>query len=634
MRWAAILVSAMLALLGGAWALDRAFPPPMARFENLAREVTARDGRTLAVLPAAGGVWRLRSRPEDVPPHLLALLIAAEDRRFHDHPGVDPLALARAAAQWVRAGRVVSGGSTLSMQAARLLEPRPRNLRSKAIEIARALQLEWRFGKRGVLEIWLTLAPQGGNLEGLRAGSLAWFGRPPSALDAAESALLVALARRPEALRPDRHPEAARQARDAVLLARARAVASEAEIALAGEVPTQRHNLPRLAPHLARQLRQGPTTIDLDLQRAVETLAREALHRLPERVSLAIMVSDLRSRETRALVGGDWMNPARAGALDLSRAVRSPGSTLKPLIYALAFENAVVTPDTVLEDLPRRFGDYAPENFDRAFQGRLRIADALRQSLNQPAVALLNELGPLRLASAMKAAGVVARLPPGAEPTLPLALGGVGVTLREMVGLYAMLGDGGRAAGAGAQVVEARAAARAAAILVQPFPGGGPAGIAWKTGTSWGGRDAWSFGMDRQHVVGVWVGRPDGTPMPGATGARLALPLLAEVFERLPEAPRVPLPQRALSASAAAAPTTDALRLVFPPPRAVLPEAGRVVLRAAGGQRPLTFLVNGAPLPTDPARREVGWVPAGPGFYRITVLDAGGAAVATELRVR
>jgi penicillin-binding protein 1C len=631
-RFAFLGVAVLGLLIGGAWALDRALPPPMARFETLAREVTARDGRILSVLPAPGGVWRLHTRPKDVPPHLLALLIAAEDRRFHSHPGVDPVALGRAALQWIRAGRVVSGGSTLSMQAARLLEPRPRTLRSKLIEIARALQLEWRYGKRGVLEIWLTLAPQGGNLEGLRAGSLAWFGRPPPALDPAESALLVALTRRPEALRPDRHPEAARHARDAVLQARAPDIASQAEIALAGEVPTQRRDLPRLAPHLARQVREGPTTIDLDLQRALETLTHETLQGLPERVSLAIMVADLHSREMRALIGGDWMNQARAGALDLSRAVRSPGSALKPLIYALAFETGTVTPDTVLEDLPRRFGDYAPENFDRSFQGRLRIADALRQSLNQPAVALLNELGPLRLASAMKAAGVLPRLPPGAEPWLPLALGGVGVTLREMVGLYAMLGDEGRSVGAG-HVVERRAARVASAILVQPFPGGGPAGIAWKTGTSWGGRDTWSFGMDRQHVVGIWIGRPDGTSMPGATGARLALPLLAQVFERLPAAPRVATPRRALTIPASA-PSTDALRLLFPPPGAVLPEAGRVVLRAAGGQRPLTFLVDGAPLPADPARREVSWNPPGPGFYRITVLDAEGTAAGVELRVR
>ncbi|WP_424811807.1 penicillin-binding protein 1C [Roseococcus sp. YIM B11640] len=622
----------MLALLGGAWALDRALPPPMARFENLAREVTARDGRLLSVLPAPGGVWRLRTRPEDVPPHLLSLLIAAEDARFDWHPGVDPLALTRAAFQWIRAGRVVSGGSTLSMQAARLLEPRPRTLRSKLIEIARALQLEWRYGKRGVQEIWLTLAPQGGNLEGLRAGSFAWFGRPPSALDTSESALLVALARRPEALRPDRHPDAARRARDAVLLRRAPDIATGAEIALAGEVPARRRPMPRLAPHFARERREGPTTIDLDLQRGVESLARETLRRLPERVSLALMVMDLSSRETRAIVGGDWMNPSRAGALDLTRAIRSPGSTLKPLIYALAFEAGIVTPDTVLEDVPRRFGDYAPENFDREFQGRLRIADALRLSLNQPAVALLNGLGPLRLSSAMKAGGVVPRLPPGAEPALPLALGGVGVTLREMVGLYAMLGNGGRAAGAGQAVVEPRAARLATSILVQRFPGGGPEGIAWKTGTSWGGRDAWALGMDQRHVAGVWLGRPDGTPMPGATGAQLALPVLAQLFERLPPAPRPAAPQRTLATGSG--PPTDALRLLFPPPRSTLPEAGRVILRASGGQRPLTFLVDGVPLATDPARRETGWVPPGPGFYRITVLDAAGSAAGTQLRVR
>ena len=242
-------------------------------------------------------------------------------------------------------------------------------------------------------------------------------------------------------------------------------------------------------------------------------------------------------------------------------------------------------------------------------------------------MALLNEVGPLRLAGVMKAAGAIPRLPPGTEPSLPLALGGVGVTLREMVRLYAMLGDGGSG------LIERRAASLASAILVQPFPGGGPGGIAWKTGTSWGGRDAWAMGMDQRHVVGIWVGRPDGTPMVGATGARLALPLLAQAFERLPQAPRAPHVQRGLMNAGITAPT-DGLRLLFPPPRATLPEAGRVVFRAAGGQRPLSFLVNGAPLPTDPARREVGWVPPGPGFYRFSVLDAEGASARAELRVR
>ncbi len=638
-----------VALLAGAvLALDRAFPPDLSRLATTGTEVLARDGRILAVLPAPGGVWRLATATTEVPPHLVQLLIAAEDRRFRHHPGIDPLALGRAALQWLRAGRVVSGGSTITMQAARLLEPRPRTLRSKAIEMVRALQLEARFDKDAILGIWLTLAPMGGNIEGMRAGALAWFGRPAASLDPAEAALLVAIPRRPEALRPDRHPARARLARNALLTTRAAGApgisAADTAYALDAPVPAARQPMPRLAPHLARQL-TGPvaaTTLDLSLQRAAEEIAAAALRDLPRRASLAILVADLQAREVRALVGGDFGAAGRAGSLDLTRAIRSPGSALKPMLYALAFEAGIAAPETLLADLPRRFGSYAPENFDGGFAGRITVADALRQSLNLPAVALLSELGPLRFAAALKAAGAPPRLPPGADPALPLALGGLGVTLREMAGLYAALGGDGTAAPlrlqpgpavAPRRVFEPRAAGLAAAILVNPFPAGGPPGIGWKTGTSWGGRDAWAMGFDARHVVGVWVGRPDGTPLPGATGARIALPLLARMFERLPANPRQPLPARP-AAPVPAAPL-DRLRLAFPPPGAVLEEGGaHVTLRASGGRRPLTFLVDGRPLATEPARREAAWVPDGPGFYRVTVLDAEGAAVRAEVRVR
>jgi penicillin-binding protein 1C len=645
------LIAGSAVLVLAALALDRAFPPDLARYRTTGIEVLDREGSTLSLLPAPGGIWRLRTDAHDVPPHLLAMLIAAEDRRFRLHPGVDPLALGRAALQWMRAGRVVSGGSTLTMQVARLLEPRPRTLRSKAIEILRALQLEARFSKDEILGIWLTLAPQGGNLEGLRAGSLAWLGRPPAMLDAAESALLVALARRPEATRPDRHPDAARRARDAVLLARAAGAgevnAAERAIALAAPLPMQRHAMPRLAPHLARDMAGDAeagariaTTIDHALQRAAERLAEDVLRDLPERVSLALVVAEITTREVRVLVGGAFADPGRAGMLDLTRAVRSPGSALKPFVYALAFENGIARPDSVIADLPLRFGSYAPENFDRGFAGRITAADALRQSLNLPAVALLNEVGPIRFASLLKAAGVPPRLPAGAEPSLPLALGGAGMTLRGMVALYAVLGDGGRAGPLLVQAAERvrpvvmapRAAAQVAGLLVQPFPGGGPPGVAWKTGTSWGGRDAWALGLDARHVAGVWIGRPDGTPMPGATGRGLALPVLARAFALLPAAPREALPVRAAPAPFAEA--ADRLRLLFPMPGAVLAEGGAVTIRAAGGRRPLTFLVDGAPIEAERARREAGWVPPGPGFYRITVLDADGAAARAELRVR
>jgi penicillin-binding protein 1C len=354
------------------------------------------------------------------------------------------------------------------------------------------------------------------------------------------------------------------------------------------------------------------------------------------------VVADVETREVRALIGGEWGAESRAGALDLTRAVRSPGSALKPFLYAMAFERGIATPGTILADLPRHFGAYAPENFSRDFAGRVTAADALRMSLNLPAVALLEQVGALRFASALKVAGAAPRLPRGADASLPLALGGAGTTLREMTALYATLADHGRARplrllpGAppeARQAVEARAADQVAAILVQPFPGGGPGGVAWKTGTSWGGRDAWAMGFDARHVAGVWIGRPDGTAMPGATGRQGALPVLARVFALLPEAPRERL-RIAAEASRRGAPA-DRLRLLFPPRGAALADgAGPVVLRAAGGRRPLAFLVDGAPLPHEPARREVAWLPPGPGFYRITVLDADGVAASAPVRVR
>ena len=275
---------------------------------------------------------------------------------------------------------------------------------------------------------------------------------------------------------------------------------------------------------------------------------------LPPRASLAMLIADARSREIRAVFPGAWRDQARAGALDLTMAVRSPGSALKPFIYAMAFADGIAAPDTVVPDLPRRFGGYAPENFDRGFAGSITAADALRRSLNLPAVALLDRVGPLRFAATLRAAGATLRLPHGADPSLPLALGGVGITLRQAAGLYAALatdGTGGPLRLLADQpdsrpdFLPTVAAHLVADVLTRPLPAFGPQGIAWKTGTSWGGRDAWAFGFDSRHVVAVWIGRPDGTPLPGATGTSLALPQLARVFDLLPKAPRTIQPPQA-----------------------------------------------------------------------------------------
>ncbi|MCW3477632.1 penicillin-binding protein 1C [Limobrevibacterium gyesilva] len=627
------LAASAASLVAAAAVLDRAFPPDLSRLETVGTEVVDRSGRTLALLPAPGGVWRFRTAADDVAPVLVETLVATEDRHFWWHPGVNPLALARAALQDLSAGRIVSGGSTLTMQAARLLEPRPRTMRSKLIEVVRALQLERRFSKREILGIWLTLAPYGGNLEGARAGAMAWFGVSPRLLDPAQAALLVAIPRRPEALRPDRHAERARVLRDRILHADG------------GAMPAQRLRLPRHAGQALSGLLAGrvpasrvATTLDLPLQAALERLAAERMQALPERAALALLVAEP-SGDIRALATGGRIS------LDLTRAVRSPGSALKPFIYAMAFQDGIAGPETRLDDLPRRFGGYAPENFDRGFAGPVTAAEALRRSLNLPAVALLDRVGPLRFLATLRTAGVTLRLPAGADPSLPLALGGAGVTLRQAVGLYAALaGDGSVPAlrlrdddlVARQPFLPPRIAAMVADVLTQPFPDGGRAGVAWKTGTSWGGRDAWALGFDRGFVAAAWVGRPNGTPLPGATGRALALPLLARMFDLLPPAPRVAAPAPALADAArvATARPADGLRLLFPPAGAVLSNDGPVVVRAMGGRRPLTFMVDGAPLPHDPARREVAWLPPAPGFYRVTILDADGAAAHAAVRVR
>jgi penicillin-binding protein 1C len=625
---------AALAILAALFTLDRLFPPNLARLPTNGTEILDRQGKTVAVFPAPGGVWRFQASIDEVAPVLVDTLIKTEDRQFWRYPGVNPVALLRASLQDLRAGRIVSGGSTLTMQAARLLEPRPRTVRSKLIEIARALQLEWHFSKHDILGIWLTLAPYGGNLEGVRVGSMAWFGASARNLDAAQSALLVAIPRRPEALRPDRHPDAARAARDRILAMDG------------GDIPRARLPMPSHARQAVASL-AGPervaTTLDLPLQSGLERLASDQLRKLPERASLALLVMDAGTRQIRAIVsGGDHANEARAGSLDLTRAVRSPGSAMKPFIYAMALEAGIAGPETPLEDLPRHFGTYAPEDFDRGFAGGVTAGEALRRSLNLPAVALLDQIGPTQFAARLKLAGVALHLPPGAEPSLPLALGGAGITLRDLTGLYAALATDGTAGGPrllpelvarGGPFLQDRAASAIAAVLTQPFPTSSLPGIAWKTGTSWGGRDSWAFGFDRVNVVGVWVGRPDGTPLPGATGRGLALPLLARVFEVLPAAPR-DSPAIARPFTVNNAPTSNALRLLFPPPNAVVSGDGPVTLRAMGGRRPLTFLMNGAPLETDPTRREVSWVPAAPGFYRLTVLDADGGVARVSLRVK
>jgi penicillin-binding protein 1C len=585
-----LALAALLALL---LALDLTFPPPIPH-DAPGAVVVARDDTPLRTWPDADGVWRQPVTPDAVSPLYLQALLGYEDRWFYWHPGVNPVALARAGAQWLRHGRIVSGGSTLSMQVARRIDPPPgagsRSLRAKLRQIARALQLELRLSKREILTLYLNRAPMGGIVEGVEMASRGYLGRPALHLSAAEAALLAALPQAPSRLRPDRSPAAAQAARDKVLQRLqqlgtwdARTVAD----ARLEQVAVQPLRAQWLAPLAAERVRaqaradalpgassppglrpHSPaptvlrTTLSAELQAGVERLLLDRVEALPPRVSMAALVLDNDTLEVLAYAGSaDFGDPRRAAHVDMIRGVRSPGSTLKPFLYALALDEGLIHSESLLVDAPQSFGGYQPGNFQASFSGPVSVAEALQKSLNVPAVDLLERLTPQRFAAVLRAGGLRLRMAPGAEPNLSLILGGAGTTLEELTGAYRALARGGLAGRPRLTVeaprVEGRLMSAGAAFIVRDILEGGghperpftegARRLAWKTGTSFGFRDAWAIGVTDRHSVGVWVGRPDGTPNPGFFGANTAAPLLQDLLVLPPEgeappAPRVPPP--------------------------------------------------------------------------------------------
>jgi len=660
-------------------------PPSLDRGARLSTLVLARDGSILRGFLSADGKWRLPTAAADVDPLYRRMLIATEDRRFETHFGVDPLAVLRAAGQWVAHGHVVSGASTVTMQAVRLLERRSRTLAAKIAESGEALVLERRLGKDAILGIYLTLAPFGGNLEGVRAASLAYLGKEPVHLTAAEAALLVAIPRSPERLRPDRHPEGARLARDAVL----RRVASEGVIsdqtlaeAAAENVPSGRLAMAFHALHLARALRDEDasaavvrTTIDPMLQEEIEALLQREAAALDPQATLAALVVDNRERNIIAYVGNaDFLSAPRRGTIDMIAAIRSPGSALKPFIYAMAFDRLIIHPETVLDDQPRHFGDYAPGDFDGRFLGQVTAREALQYSLNVPAVAVLDRLGPARFTAALAAAGVSLKLPqPTTEPGLAVALGGDGISLRDLATLYVALSHDGAVAPLRTQVDapagrETRIFGPVASWYVDdilgsapPPPGMLPAEVrcarrlAFKTGTSYGFRDAWAVGYDSEVTIAVWAGRPDGTPMPGITGRATAAPVLFKIADLLGPPPAgtgtkspppgalvvadgrdLPAGLRRLDPGPAERAGRDGggPKILYPPDGSIVEWHGEEVpLEAAGGSWPLRWLADGRPLPPGQPRHALYWEPGGVGFSQLTVIDAAGRSAHATVRL-
>ena len=616
------------------------------------------QGRLLRLFTTADGYWRLPARLDRIDPQFICLLLSCEDKRFWSHHGIDPLAMSRALFQLLWHGRIISGASTITMQTVRLLHPRPRTMRSKLIEMAEALRLERHLSKRQILATYLTLTPYGGNIEGVEAACRFYFNKDAARLTPSEAALLISLPQSPEQRRPDRHPEQAEAARNQVLarlLDNGQLSAEQASLAQEQPVPRKRQPAPFLAPQLTGRLHALypqqellRTTLEQPLQDKMERIAAQAQQRFSSRKqTLALLILDNQTRHVLAHVGsGGW----RISNLDLTRARRSPGSALKPFIYGLAFEQGILHPETLILDQPTRFGSYGPDNFDRQHHGWIPAREALRRSLNLPAVQVLARIGPQRLLARFAELGIVLRGGTQAEqPGLSIALGGTAITLRNLTALYAALANQGRyrpltfnpAARPGPELrLLAPAAAWQIDRILRTMPCSGDR-IRYKTGTSYGFRDAWAIGYTQQHTVGVWVGRPDSGYGKHQTGAALAVPIMLQVFAALPQQAEEPVPAPAGVRRLAHSELPRHLQyftqtaipgqpvgpqIYFPVDGSTLQigSAPRLTLKAHGGAPPFHWLINGQPLPAEQQTAVASCVPPGAGLAEITLVDSAG----------
>ena len=587
--WCACLAAGLVVAAGFATRLpDTLFDHPVSSV------MEARDGSLLGARIAADGQWRFPAR-DPVPEKFATAAIAAEDKRFRSHPGVDPLALARAAWTNFRAGEVVSGGSTLTMQVIRMARgSRPRTYREKFVEAALALRLELGTRKDAVLALYAANAPFGGNVVGLEAAAWRYFGRGPGDLSWAEAAMLAILPNNPGAVHPGRSRKELLERRDG-LLHRLRDRGSidgeELELALLEPLPDAPRSLPQAAPHLLQTLaakdagdgRRYASTLDPSLQRLVGDIAARQSQSLASMGirHLAALVIDNRSFEVVAYVGNSrWEVADGTGhAIDLVHRPRSTGSILKPLLYARMLDAGEILPATLVPDVPSRFAGYMPENYDRDFRGAVPARAALARSLNVPAAWMLHRHGVDRFYDFLREMGMTTLHRPPAMYGLTLVLGGAEGTLWDITSMYANLariGGGGRTPAAGqtdAQPASGQATGgrgpgpvRPRVLMDEPVaangraalstgaawltldalvevvrPGtdshwrvlGGGRRVGWKTGTSYGHRDAWAVGVTPRYTVGVWAGNANGEGRPELTGIGAAAPVLFDIFNRL-----------------------------------------------------------------------------------------------------
>ena len=578
-RWRRLTLRGLLllALSGAAFAaLWIFFPYPAEKLDRFPAgvRIVDREGRLLRVYPSARGEFRFPVRLDEMSPWLLKATVAVEDRRFYSHPGADPLAVARAVFQNLKSGRVRSGASTITQQLVRILEDRPRTLWTKVVETFRALQLERQRTKADLLEAYMNLAPYGGNLRGVEAASLRYFGKRARELSLSEAALLAGLPQSPARLRPDRHYDRAMGRRRIVLeamLGEGLISRGELEEALRDRPRVEPHPWPFRAPHFSDLVfsRMPPdfsrrealrTTLDPEIQLLAETKLSGLFdwsHPSKARLSGAALVIEVSTGAVRALVGSpDYFDLERRGALNGCLRYRSPGSALKPLLYALAFDRGVVGPESRLADTPAHYKGYLPENFDKTFRGPLPASEALSLSLNVPAVRLQETLGTEAVLEAFRRFGLEGLRRPARYYGLALSLGSCEVALADLANAYACLvrlgrrspwrviegldapasqpaGDRVLSPGACRLVLEILSSERHLRRALPDWTGGDHPFLGYKTGTSFGLRDAWTVAFTADHVVGVWIGDPRGKGTSGLVGVETAAPVALGIAAEL-----------------------------------------------------------------------------------------------------
>ncbi|WP_345249267.1 penicillin-binding protein 1C [Nibrella saemangeumensis] len=527
--------------------------------------ITAADGTILHTFLNRQDKWRLYAELPEITPNLRKAIVYKEDRFFFYHPGINPLALFRAAGKNLFSGRRTSGASTITMQVVRLLEPRQRTYSSKLFEAFRALQLELHYSKDEILQLYLNLIPYGSNIEGLKSASLLYFGKQPKLLSLAEITTLTIIPNRPSSLRLGTRNAYVVQERNRWLRRFEQAGVFDSSViadALEEPLTARRRKAPRQAPHLALRLSKenpGMPIVQATIRPAVQAAAEQLVQNYVNRMralnihNAAVLIINNQTMNVEAYVGSaDFANALDGGQVDGVRAVRSPGSALKPMLYALAFDKGLITPKSKLNDVPTNFGGYEPGNYDQRFNGAVTAEFALANSLNIPAVKLLKEVGTPAFTGLLQKAAFTTIQKQSKDLGLSMILGGCGVTLEEMTRLFTVFANEGQlksinltasaSQAAGTPLISPEAAFLVTNTLTQITRPDLPNNfdnsyhlprIAWKTGTSYGRRDAWSIGYNRHYTVGIWVGNFSGEGVPELSGANTATPLLFQIFNTI-----------------------------------------------------------------------------------------------------